>query len=221
MESFGRYLRSEREQRGISIEDISRATKISPSQLKALESDEMDALPTTAYVKGFIRAYSKHLGLDPNDALIRFENYLQQIEDEGALPQEFVSRQPLFRRDTPHLGMAVAAGGIILLMIVVLMVVARACSHKESFLQRPAPAQSIAPAFSAIPAIKQARPDAQTAPASVGREQGGEVIMIQPIVPPETFQVRETGPPLPPSALGKSKTPPDAANPGGGNYSTR
>lgn len=227
MESFGRYLRNEREQRGISVEDISRATKISPGQLKALESDELAALPTTTYVKGFIRAYSKHIGLDPNNTLLRFENYLQEIEQEdgGPIPQEYHVKQAIFRKDTPHLGIVIAGGGIILLVIVILMVLVRACGHSEtSLLQRPGPApsaQTAAPAPAAALIGKPPKVEELKPAESSQNDQDNPVIIMQPTVPPDAFQVRKTGPPLPGSALGRPKTPPDSTNPGGGNYFTR
>ena len=77
MDHFGEYLRRERKLRNISLEDISEATKISPHLLKAIEEAQLEMLPTEVYVKGFLRAYSKYVGLDDNDVVLRYEGFLR------------------------------------------------------------------------------------------------------------------------------------------------
>lgn len=127
MESFGKYLKNEREARGFSIDEISNATKISPGQLRALESDDLSSLPPAAYIKGFVKAYAKHIGLNPDEAIIRFENYLQEIDEEDNASTEFLG-PATFKRDTPHIGIVLAAGIVIGLIILFLLLLARACS---------------------------------------------------------------------------------------------
>ena len=83
MATIGAYLRRERELRGISLEEVAGATKISIRLLEALESDDHSALPPPVFVKGFIRAYAQHIGLDPEDAVLRYEDYLRQQEGES------------------------------------------------------------------------------------------------------------------------------------------
>ena len=65
--SFGEELRRERLVREISLEEISSATKISMRLLTALEASDVDRLPAPTFTRGFIRAYSAHLGLDPDE----------------------------------------------------------------------------------------------------------------------------------------------------------
>ena len=72
METFGEYLKRERESRNISLEEIVQTTKISRRYLIALEQDLFDQLPATTFTKGFIRAYAKHIGLDPEDVILRY-----------------------------------------------------------------------------------------------------------------------------------------------------
>jgi cytoskeleton protein RodZ len=64
MGSFGDRLRREREQRGISLDDIALTTKIRAGLLQALEEEKFDRLPGGIFNKGFVRAYARHLGLD-------------------------------------------------------------------------------------------------------------------------------------------------------------
>ena len=65
--SFGEELRRERVIRDIPLEEISQATKISVRLLKALEDSDLKKLPAPTFTRGFIRAYAKHLGIDPEE----------------------------------------------------------------------------------------------------------------------------------------------------------
>jgi cytoskeletal protein RodZ len=73
MASVGPYLRELREQKGISLDEVARATRIAPRYLEALEADEHAALPERVFTKGFIRAYCQVLGEAPDEAFARFE----------------------------------------------------------------------------------------------------------------------------------------------------
>ena len=80
MEEPGDYLKRERETRGVTLENISRETKVSVKALKALEANDFNALPPYPFVKGFIRSYSKCLGIDGDDAVLRYDAYLREKE---------------------------------------------------------------------------------------------------------------------------------------------
>jgi cytoskeletal protein RodZ len=82
MESPGEYLKRERELRGVSLKDISEVIRVSLNLLEALERDDYDMLPHPAYVKGYIKSYCKYLGLDENDAALRFELYLKESPEK-------------------------------------------------------------------------------------------------------------------------------------------
>lgn len=72
METFGARLKREREQRKITLDDISVSTKIGARFLVALEEDQFDQLPGGIFNKGFVRAYARFLGLDENQAIADF-----------------------------------------------------------------------------------------------------------------------------------------------------
>jgi cytoskeleton protein RodZ len=90
METVGKYLKRERELRNISLKEVSRATKIRESLLQAVEEDRHDLLPTPVFVKGFLIAYGKHIGLDPSDLVLRYESDLKELhgEEEQGLPSQ-------------------------------------------------------------------------------------------------------------------------------------
>jgi cytoskeletal protein RodZ len=79
MESPGKYLRREREFRNLSIEEAAKLTKIRGHLLTAIEEDRYEMLPPGLYLRGFLVAYAKYLGLDPNDILLRYKKYLEEL----------------------------------------------------------------------------------------------------------------------------------------------
>lgn len=79
MESPGKYLRNEREHRGLSLKDVSKFTRIREHHLKAIEEDRYDLLPSSVYIKGFLTLYAKYLGLDSKEVLLRYQQYLEEI----------------------------------------------------------------------------------------------------------------------------------------------
>ncbi len=76
MENFGSYLRQERELRGITLEEISQETRVNLRYLKALEAESYHQLPPKPFVKGFLDAYSKFLGMDTHEVRLRYEQVL-------------------------------------------------------------------------------------------------------------------------------------------------
>jgi cytoskeleton protein RodZ len=72
VETFGARLKREREQRKISLDDVSVSTKIATKFIVALEEEHFDQLPGGIFNKGFVRAYARHLGIDENQAIADF-----------------------------------------------------------------------------------------------------------------------------------------------------
>lgn len=72
MKTIGTYLQEYRQRAELSIDDISKRTKIRHDYLVALEADDFGHLPSIAFVKGFIRSYSIAVKADPEKALAVF-----------------------------------------------------------------------------------------------------------------------------------------------------
>lgn len=68
--SIGRYLTSQRELRGISLDELAARTRIPRRNLERLESGAFDAQPD-GFVRGFVRTVAEAIGLDPNEAVMR------------------------------------------------------------------------------------------------------------------------------------------------------
>src|SRR5687767_6003841 len=58
-------LRHARERLGLSLRDIADRTKIRTTILGAIENNEVDHLPPPIFTRGFVRAYAREVGLDP------------------------------------------------------------------------------------------------------------------------------------------------------------
>ena len=74
--SFGQYLQTLRLEKKISLEKVSEETRIGLGMLKLIEKEEQDKLPAEVFVKGFLRAYARAIGVDGGEAVQRYETRL-------------------------------------------------------------------------------------------------------------------------------------------------
>lgn len=82
--TLGAYLRRERERRGLALRTISESTKVSLALLEGLEADDISRWPGGIFRRAFVRSYAECVGLDPDDAVRRFERQHQPPEPEIA-----------------------------------------------------------------------------------------------------------------------------------------
>jgi cytoskeleton protein RodZ len=69
----GAYLREMRESRGLTLEDAAAVTRIGKNYLLAIEEGAFEKLPSSAYVKGFLRVYAGYLGLSGDEVIARLD----------------------------------------------------------------------------------------------------------------------------------------------------
>ncbi len=79
---FGSELKAARKKAGISVEVISKRTKITVSKLVALEKNDFKNLPTGLYLFSAVRAYAREVHLDPEPIVERLR---AQFADKDAL----------------------------------------------------------------------------------------------------------------------------------------
>jgi len=79
---FYRHYKKIRRERKISLEDISRRTKIDVKYLKFLESGKFAEIPTT-YTKLFFKAYINEIGCDVDEAIENLENFLNKKDNKN------------------------------------------------------------------------------------------------------------------------------------------
>ena len=85
--SFGEELRREREIRGISLKEIADATKISKRFLDALERNDHRTLPAPVFTRGFVREYSRYVGLNAEEMVNRY-NFAAANDDRIEKPPQ-------------------------------------------------------------------------------------------------------------------------------------
>lgn len=74
----GVRLRRTRLFRGFEIDDISEVTKVSRAHLCNIEEENFGDLPADVYVRGFVTAYAKTIGLDPK---IVVPSYMARVQE--------------------------------------------------------------------------------------------------------------------------------------------
>jgi cytoskeleton protein RodZ len=94
--AFGEHLKREREMRGVSLEEISAATRINTRYLAALESETWSDLPGGVFNRGFIRSVGRYLGLDEDNLVAEYELHTRgsQAPHVAALPPMGANRKP-------------------------------------------------------------------------------------------------------------------------------
>jgi cytoskeletal protein RodZ len=71
-EPLGRYLRRQRERRGMNVAELSRVTRIPTASLEAIEADRFDELPGEVFVRGFLAAYAQAVRVLPAEVVARY-----------------------------------------------------------------------------------------------------------------------------------------------------
>jgi cytoskeletal protein RodZ len=115
--AFGKYLRSERELRQITLAEVSSATKIPLLSLERLEQGCWEGLPATVFVKGFVRCYAKHVGFSQEEACRRFGEVLsgETAPEVREVSQQPASGEPITEAASKRFGLA-------LFLIIVLII---------------------------------------------------------------------------------------------------
>lgn len=93
MITAGQRLFEERTKRGLTLEEVARATKIRPSFLSAIEKGEYKKLPSSAYIAGFVKNYAEFLGLPQKEIVALFKREFNEREFLSVLPQGFSKDQ--------------------------------------------------------------------------------------------------------------------------------
>lgn len=71
--------------RGVSLEEISVATRIAPRFLEALENEQWEQLPGGVFNRGFIRSVARYLGLDEDSLVAEYALQTRGRPDPGVV----------------------------------------------------------------------------------------------------------------------------------------
>lgn len=109
--NFGENLKRERELRGVSLEEITTATRIATRFLRAIEDENWDQLPGGVFNKGFVRAIARYLGLDEENTVAE---YALAVNERPSVPV-WTGKPPAVVPDRRWLGLVLVILAILVL----------------------------------------------------------------------------------------------------------
>ena len=192
--TIGQQLAAGREDKGWTLEEAARRTKLKKDALVLMERDEFDRLPSVSYARGFIRLYARELGLDGWAMLRQFNGIAHesldmlelQPEDLESIPKR--SSQPVA---TPQ--------GIGLVVIVAVLLVGLAAGglwlnklYTSSPLLTGQKKQPVAAEVAVTPASASTSSSKKTTVVTVAKAEP-----VTPRAEPVSDQSAQTAPPVP------------------------
>lgn len=108
--TFGERLKRERELREVTLEEVSKATRISSRFLQALEDEDWEKLPGGVFGRGFVRTIARYLGLSEEGFLAEYD----LARGENAVPAQ---SKPEERIPSPPKWIPLVALLVILLLL--------------------------------------------------------------------------------------------------------
>ena len=89
----GERLREERLKKHLTLEEVSRKTKIKVSFLLAIEKGEYKKLPSATYAQGFVRNYAGFLGMSEQEVLAIFRREYNEEKIVKVLPEGLLRKE--------------------------------------------------------------------------------------------------------------------------------
>lgn len=147
MKNTGQILKEAREKKGISIAEVSLATKINSRILTAMEQGNLSKLPPKTFLRGFVHSYAQFLGLDPDVVLKTFQEEMGPSRPAADSPEaslaasaptaERASPSTMSRATNSSFAKLGAVVGIILLVIVIILLKNKMDSYESESVQAP------------------------------------------------------------------------------------
>jgi cytoskeleton protein RodZ len=133
---LGALLRSERENRGLSHEQLAQMIRLRKHFLEALENEDWENLPPSVFVKGFIKSYAKALGLNEDRLLDLYK---------GTVPEDMTPPEPIMVPKKRRRKMAIVWAACLIVLAAALYLLVGRPSPKQSAVQaeRGLPAQIV------------------------------------------------------------------------------
>jgi cytoskeletal protein RodZ len=120
MSSVGQHLRELREAKHMSVAEVSRATRVPILSVERIEADRFDELPGEVFVRGFLRAYARAVGVAPDEVLAKY-TASRRVAWETPLP----ITSPVRPARTRRFGVAIAFVLLLILFTLALSIVLR------------------------------------------------------------------------------------------------
>lgn len=85
----GEKLKEERLKKGLTLEEVSKETKIKRDFLEAIEKSEYNKLPASTFAQGFVKNYTQFLDISESDVIPLFRREFDEERIYKVLPQGF------------------------------------------------------------------------------------------------------------------------------------
>jgi cytoskeletal protein RodZ len=165
---FGSMLKAAREQRGVSLRQISNVTKISVAALESLERNDISRLPGGIFSRAFVRSYALQVGLDPDATL---EKFVAQFP-EAAVPASHAAAEQQEEEEQHDSNQQTAA--TFLRLIVISVPIVAGLLYLGTMSRRSAEPPRAAEPVS-VPAPAPEPPSAAPAPPTAGQQASAAV----------------------------------------------
>ncbi len=174
----GGLLAAARTAAGLELTDVARETRVPLRHLKALEADSHEDLPALPYAIGFVKAFARAVGLDPETIAAQFRS---ETSKSAHVPTS-LTLEPLDERRLPSRGLVLASVGV------VIAIIAGLSAWGSGMFDRPAPVASVAeaPAAAPVAATTPAPPPAATADTAAAPADGAVPAATVATTPPIT-----------------------------------
>jgi cytoskeletal protein RodZ len=198
MPTLGEELKRRREERGVTLNDISEATRIGTRFLKAIETDNFSILPGGIYTRNFIRSFAEQVGMSEDEAIALYHQQVSgQSADPGAQaasqkrapqPVEFPSRraEPITYRQGPsrtNWATVIIGIGIALFLALIILAVVKKMEQ--------GPDQSQTAGGETGPAVETPQQPAAPSQPDDSNKQAASTTPPNPEAPPsDTLRVR-------------------------------
>ena len=138
MKEIGEKLKETRENMEISIEEVSSDLNVPVNQLENLESGNMESFKDIFYLKYLIRDYAKYLGLNKEDLVDEFNEYLfdytsklsleeikkaRKEEKKDKIENKIKSPYTIERKNGLYIPPIIIYGLIIILIVILLILI--------------------------------------------------------------------------------------------------
>jgi cytoskeletal protein RodZ len=194
MTDFGASFKKARQAMGLSIDQVSRETRISTRFLQAIENEEFHLLPGGIFNRGFVKAYAERIGLDTDQVIADYERLIQPEIQEP--PEQALEASPSIPEKSAERYLYPIALGVLILLILIYYLLSRdsgpnaemanelpVVSQPVSIATPPAPVNPNPQPATPEPPSALVNPAPQPAPAA--ESASGEPLIVE-------LQIRET-----------------------------
>ncbi|MBQ6494470.1 MAG: helix-turn-helix domain-containing protein [Bacilli bacterium] len=148
MKEIGLLLKEKREENGVSLEEAASDLQMRVSQLESIEEGRKDDFKDVFSLKYFIRDYAKYLGLDGEELLDSFNEYLfeetskislEEIEEarkkkeESERDMKILSPYTVTKKDKKNRKILFIAVTILILLLVSIYLIIRNKGSNDDF----------------------------------------------------------------------------------------